>query len=978
MSKKKKGKGKWPIFISITLLLLVNFGAHTAWFNPFAIISNGDWLYIYPESLSLQQQAAWVSSKSYYTAFGGPNLFPLNLLLTSMGQVIAFFHGNEQILNMLLFSLPTFLASVFGMYFFLLKFTKNYFSSLVGALFYTFSTIYLVNSSGGYPFIFVYAFFPLLFLIFDSLLRNFSFKNILLFILISAYLNFLAIHLMLIVYGLFFVYMLFLWKTEGKYFSIKKFIVQKWKNIIFFSLIGFGTNFHIFLFSFSESFKSSVASGITSRALIIPGYLFWDNALTTFYPFWTGAQPTMFFNQPVLWYFWIIPLYVFSSIFFIRKNKYIVFFLCIAILMVFLGKGPSDPLGKVYEIAYDYVPFFNIYREASKFWTGIMFSYAVLIALTITYTFSFLDTKYHGLKNLSLKLVFILPLLIIIFLTAKPAFTKELGSGYVSYTIPEEYKKLADYFSNDEHFYRILQIPAFSRLMFFSEIHPRLSYNDLPVQLQSIDPAILRLYAVKYILLPSDPYFDVFPGNSNRSVYKAGIKEKKDLVSDTAIVTDKVSLYKNSAGTVPHIYPITTVNAVSGEMKNIHDIYPLFGNQKSDFHLVPDSKEKINTPIHPQEHIILSSCLFCTNTTASESSTFSSFITEKEGYVEIFIKKYGIKDITLFIDKENIALDTTNSIYFKASQYLSKGSHEVSVILQRENLAEDPEVKIVKDNKVTFSIPETKLLDHTPYTFSFDYKIPKGLLVHYILDQSTDFYFQHLQNKPGGTPWKAAKGEISGEDIVKQFSTSFTTLFNPEWMQFTVETPKKSDISKLAFNNISLIANITPQIMIKEAIQINESTKKSPEIVFQQINPTKYIVKVKNAKHPFILVFAESYNKNWQASYSDVNVNLGKNTKVLSTEMENVKEIPYKNSYDIDNLLFSKSKENRTEMHFQINGYANAWYLDKSGDFTVVLEFKPQREFMTGILITGISFFVCLIILIIFIYRSKKKGYLLL
>ncbi len=80
---------------------------------------------------------------------------------------------------------------------------------------------------------------------------------------------------------------------------------------------------------------------------------------------------------------------------------------------------------------------------------------------------------------------------------------------------------------------------------------------------------------------------------------------------------------------------------------------------------------------------------------------------------------------------------------------------------------------------------------------------------------------------------------------------------------------------------------------------------------YKMISPTKYIVNVNSVK-PGIIVFAERYDEGWNLS-------------------------------DFDNN------------HFKVNGYANGWYLNKTGKYNLVLEYQPQKYFYYGLLISLIT-----------------------
>jgi hypothetical protein len=86
-------------------------------------------------------------------------------------------------------------------------------------------------------------------------------------------------------------------------------------------------------------------------------------------------------------------------------------------------------------------------------------------------------------------------------------------------------------------------------------------------------------------------------------------------------------------------------------------------------------------------------------------------------------------------------------------------------------------------------------------------------------------------------------------------------------------------------------------------------------VSYEKINPTKYIVHA-NAESPFVLVLSVSYDPMWNAKIID---------------------------------------DNNVLKHFQANFYANGWYVNKIGKFTVVLEYEPQKFFDVGITISAIT-----------------------
>jgi len=108
-----------------------------------------------------------------------------------------------------------------------------------------------------------------------------------------------------------------------------------------------------------------------------------------------------------------------------------------------------------------------------------------------------------------------------------------------------------------------------------------------------------------------------------------------------------------------------------------------------------------------------------------------------------------------------------------------------------------------------------------------------------------------------------------------------------------------------------------------------ELKKNLPKISYKKINPTKYLVNIENARDPFYLVQLENYDPYWSA----------------------------------------KIDKNKIKEHEKIYGYANSWYINKKGDYNVVIEYTPQKYFYFSLFIS-LTF---LLILIIYLFYLKNK-----
>jgi hypothetical protein len=101
---------------------------------------------------------------------------------------------------------------------------------------------------------------------------------------------------------------------------------------------------------------------------------------------------------------------------------------------------------------------------------------------------------------------------------------------------------------------------------------------------------------------------------------------------------------------------------------------------------------------------------------------------------------------------------------------------------------------------------------------------------------------------------------------------------------------------------------------------LSSTRPNNSSITYQRINPTQYNVNV-NSSNVFYLVFSEAYDKGWVASIDG-------------------HQIP-------------------AQQHFTANGFANCWYINKTGSYTIKLEFIPQNLFYVGAFVSLATLIVC-------------------
>jgi hypothetical protein len=155
--------------------------------------------------------------------------------------------------------------------------------------------------------------------------------------------------------------------------------------------------------------------------------------------------------------------------------------------------------------------------------------------------------------------------------------------------------------------------------------------------------------------------------------------------------------------------------------------------------------------------------------------------------------------------------------------------------------------------------------------------------------------------------------------------------------------------------------------------------KEEPKITFRRVNPTKYEVKIEEAKEPFWLIFSENFHKGWNLCSSQSTVPNPQSFGEIVADYPKLKVKEAKHLMKFTPLdiryLFWKAD---IKEHYLVNGYANGWYVEpgKLGlgeNFTLILYFWPQSLFYLGLGISGITFIGCIGYLVKTGIRRKQK-----
>ncbi|MDO8269854.1 MAG: hypothetical protein Q7T54_04260 [Candidatus Levybacteria bacterium] len=236
------------------------------------------------------------------------------------------------------------------------------------------------------------------------------------------------------------------------------------------------------------------------------------------------------------------------------------------------------------------------------------------------------------------------------------------------------------------------------------------------------------------------------------------------------------------------------------------------------------------------------------------------------------------------------------------------------------------------------------------------------------LPQSQADYAEFLGKITGKKIW--SKGYYHLYEVDDKYLTPH--IYIPKSIQSVDE--KKSDTPAGDWNgDRAFVVYVESQVCSELNGSCNAMGNNKTTLSFRRVNPTKYFVKVSNAKSPYILVMSDAYSSGWKLYRSDTAIKiLGKLTKYGNGYAS---EFTPKNEFFPENLFETLFLSNIPEKkHIMVNGYANGWKIESSGsndEQYFVLELVNQRIFYFSAVISGLSL-IAVFIWIVLLYIRRK------
>lgn len=445
------------------VLLLFFILIYNKWFI-FGVLTDWDWSYFVNPAADIFWSYIWRSSFWLWWVF-----LDFWQWVRHISQIIYNIFGiNYEYISKIVFLYPNILFWLIGSYFLWKKLFNNNYSIFLFVIAYCFNTYFLTIQNWHNTLAVSFSLFPIIFLLYLIYLDKRKLYIAIIFVLVG-FVSFSyeprAFLLQLFIVFLYFVFYLF---KISKKDNVLKLIFDHIFVLLLFLLLNLRRYFPL-----SNSLLWNISSNEVFNRSLRWNWLFdIQNSFTLFFWHrWSENEYRDFIKQSPMVIYWIIPLIViFWYILNYKKNKNVLFFFIISLIWILLSKQSWEPFPYIYQWLYDNMPWFNAFREASKFYFFIVFGYSALIWYFFEYIY---NSKYRIFK-------FVLFIVVgFIFVSnANYLYTGRILWLFVEKKIPNEYILLNNYLKNNSKYWRILYVPKVSRWVYYDKYNVMVSFDE--------------------------------------------------------------------------------------------------------------------------------------------------------------------------------------------------------------------------------------------------------------------------------------------------------------------------------------------------------------------------------------------------------------------------------------------------------------------------------------------------------------------
>lgn len=519
---------------------------------PTTILTHGDWWSInHEEMLELWGQPSLITNDNFGTVNLGLSMYPINLLYGFLYKFISF-----GLIERLVYFWPSIFLTTFGGYLLGWHITRNYKASLLCSIAFTYSSYFLLMRTGHVTLAVSFACAPLIVLFLLRTLEKPSPIYTLAFALTCCMAGAYEVRGLYLIAWICILLCIFF--ITHHLDDVKKLVISMMHLLLASAIIIMCNLYWVIGYINIDYFGTQ--NPLFQRGLFAGYLMSMYRAVSLFHPLWANGQEHVAFQimqTPI--YFFLIPILAFFPL---RKRSsttfYSVFFGVIALLGIFLTKMDRPPWDWVYEWLYKSFPGFGAFRESSKFYFYIAFSYAALIATS----YNHLVVDYPRYVRIH-RLFFII--VVSIFLSNTLTFIDgSIGTIFMPRAMPEAYEKLKPYYRTSPGLNRILVIPTNSRWLSLTQNTPYINYADFiafaheyikdvdvarptlsdDIKYQFTKPEVLEFLAawsIKYVIIPiNDPNVaeDFFSTATEReniiNFFKSNTHFKSVLLNDSS------------------------------------------------------------------------------------------------------------------------------------------------------------------------------------------------------------------------------------------------------------------------------------------------------------------------------------------------------------------------------------------------------------------------------------------------------------
>lgn len=524
--------------------------------QPFAL--GGDWPYFYSETI--RQFSIFVPSWISYlgNGFGGGTLtYALDSYLYFVSNIsVNLFNAGWELIGKAFYFLTFLILLIVSTIYFLRVVFESYQSKYllmgIGLLLITANTYILILVNGGQMGVaLAYAISPLVLGVFFRLFKvihtlHFN-RPLALKYAILAGLSLAACaifdsriaYVLVIVVGLFYVYRQIY--SGFRRFSVVSFGYFIASGITFFFLSSFWV-IPMLIYKINPAAEVVWDYGSTDLFNFL-SFANLSNSLALLHPNWPeNIFGKVYFLQPE---FIVFPILAYSSLLFVNRFKnndiqmYIIVFSLLGLTGAFLSKGANPPFETVNTLLFSMVPGFGLFRDPTKFYMLTVLSYGVMIPFFLSQATEIVQKNIVKQKQLT----YLIPVLFLIFFlfTIRHALLNELSGVFTSRQIPMEYRKLKEFISSQDDFFRVLWLPNQQRFNYYSNTHPAVgathyfNTSSAPALLVGLAEGMktgkLQNASIKYIVIPYDSEGEIFVKDRkyDEQQYNYFIKETREI-----------------------------------------------------------------------------------------------------------------------------------------------------------------------------------------------------------------------------------------------------------------------------------------------------------------------------------------------------------------------------------------------------------------------------------------------------------------